>query len=106
MLRNNAYKRYKLLKPTAAKHREQFISDLADAMEEVYGTKRATAVRSLTVQEEERTINRQIRNKLKVGRDSISKLQIPDPARPGNHIWTEDKDIIEESIIAANRTKF
>ena len=106
ILRNNVYKRYKLLKPIAAKRREQFISDIADTIEEVYGTKRATAVRSLTVQEEERTINRQIRSKLKDNGGSISKLQIPDPTMPGNHGWTEDKDIIEEHIIAANRTKF
>ena len=79
VLRNNALKRYKLLKTTAARHREQFISDLADAIEEVYGTKRATAVRSLTVQEEERTINRQIRSKLQNNGGSISKLQVPDP---------------------------
>ena len=40
-LRNKAIKRYKQLKPNAKKYREQFISDLAEVMEEVYGTKRA-----------------------------------------------------------------
>ena len=106
LLRNNAIKRYKILKPTASQHREQFISDLADAIEEVYGTKRATALRSLTVQEEETTINRQIKSKLKDNGGSISKLQVPNPEVPGEYVWTEDKNIIEENIIVANQTKF
>ena len=105
-LRNNAIKRYKILKPTAIQHPERFISDLADVTEEVYGTKRGTAVRSLSVQEEERTISRQIRSKLKDNGGSISKLQIPNPDVPGKYTWTEDKNVIEESIIAANRKKF
>ena len=46
-------------------HREQFIFDLADAMEEVYGTKRASILQSLTVTVEERGIHRQIKGKLK-----------------------------------------
>ena len=106
ILRNNAIKRYKILKPTAIKHREQFISDLADAIEEVYGTKRAAAVRSLTVQEEDRTINRQIKSKLNKQGGCISKLQIPDRDHPGEHVWTEDKNMIETSIIEANKKKF
>ena len=73
-LRNNAIKRCKFLKPTVIKHREQFISDLADAIEQVYGTERASAVCSLTVQEEDRTINRQIKSKLQPQGGGISKL--------------------------------
>lgn len=106
ILRNAAIKRYKSLKPNAKKYREQFISDLAEVMEEVYGAKRASSIRSLTVTEEQRTINRQIKSKLKPNSGSISKLQIPDPANPGAFKWTEDKDEIETNIIAANEKKF
>lgn len=56
-LRNQAIKRYKQLKPNAKQHRERFIADLAEVMEEVYGTKRATAIRSLTVTEEQQRPN-------------------------------------------------
>ena len=82
-LRNAAIKRYKSLKPNAKKLREQFINDLAEVMEEVYGTKRASSIRSLAVTEEQRTINRQIKCKLKPNSGSIKKLQISDPDNPG-----------------------
>ena len=36
----------------------------------------------------------------------MSKLQIPNPAAPGEYMWTEDKTVMEENIIAANRKKF
>ena len=48
-LRNQAIKRYKELKPKAKERREEFIRDLADAIEEIYGTNRASNVRSLTI---------------------------------------------------------
>ena len=106
LLRNKAIKRYKVLKPKATQSRERFISDLADAIEEVYGTNKATAVRSLTVNEEQRTIHRQIKSKLHKTGGSVSKLEIPNPYVPGEYIWTEDKQVIEESIITANQKKF
>ena len=106
-LRNNAIKRYKTLKPEAKQHREQFISDLADAIEEVYGTKKASSVRSLTVMEEQRTINRQIKMKLQgINNGSISRLEIQNPNNPQEYIWTENKDLIETSLIRANKKKF
>lgn len=75
-------------------------------MEEVYGTKRTSAIRSLAVMEEQRSISRKVKAKLKTEGGSISKLQIPDPNNPGTHMWTEDKDQIERSIIEANKVKF
>ena len=74
LLRNKAIKRYKELKPNAKQHREQFIFDLAEVIEEVYGTKRASAIRSLAVTEEQRSISRQVKAKLKQNGGSISKL--------------------------------
>lgn len=106
LLRNAAIKRYKQLKPSAKQHREQFISDLADAMEEVYGTKRASIIRSLAVTEDQRIIHRQIKSKLKGSGGSISRLQVPHPHIPNKYIWTEDKDEIETNIINANKKKF
>lgn len=105
LLRNAAIKRYKQLKPSAKQHREHFILDLADVMEEVYGIKRASVSRSLAVTEEQRIIHRQIHSKLKGSGGSISKLQIPNPHVPDEYIWTEDKDEIEASIINANKKK-
>ena len=49
-------------------------TDLAEVMEEVYGTKRASAIRSLAVTEEQRSISRQVKAKLKQNGGSISKL--------------------------------
>lgn len=75
-----------MLKPNAKQHREQFVSDLAEVMEEVYGTKRASAIRSLALTEEQRAIARQIKAKLKQGGGSISKLQVPAPENPSQYV--------------------
>ena len=106
ILRNTAIKRYKKLKPNAKQYREQFISDLADVMEEVYGERRASIIRSLAVTEEQRIIHRQVKSKLKPAGGSISRLQIPHPHIPNEYVWTEDKDEIETNIVEANRKKF
>ena len=106
ILRNTAIKRYKKLKPNAKQYREQFISDLADVMEEVYGERRASIIRSLAVTEEQRIIHRQVKSKLKPAGGSISRLQISHPHIPNEYVWTEDKDEIETNIVEANRKKF
>ena len=106
-LRANAHKKYRKMKPTTRHSRDIFIDVLADALEEVYGVKKASSVRSLKLREEQSTTSLQVKvafNTLTNG--SIDKLKIPDPENPGTYIFTEDKDVMEESLIAANKENF
>lgn len=102
-----AHKRYRSLKPTAKQSRIKFIMDLADAIEEVFGEKKANTVRARKLREEQRETSAMI----KAAFDnhitgSISKLEVPKADNPAEFEFTEDKDVMENALISANKIKF